>query len=238
MCAPVHTGPPLSGCGALWPQPKAAAGPDAKMEEIEMRNQNYVDKRGLTVRDIVSTGIFTALFFVFYMLGGAFFAPNPVLTFYMPVGSALLCGPVFMVLAAKVHKRWAITVLGVIIGLVMFATGMHWAFGLGLILMGAAADLVAGLGKYKSIPMDILAYMVLSFGSTWSYLAFFIDPAAWAGAMLEKGTSQEYIDTMAASAPGWMPAVVVLGTFAAAAVSAWAGSRMVRRQFDKAGITG
>lgn len=203
-----------------------------------MRNQSYADKKGLTVRDIVSTGIFTALFFVFYMLGGAFFAPNPVLTFYMPIGSALLCGPIFMVLAAKVHKRWAITALGVIIGLVMFATGMHWAFGLGLILMGFAADLVAGLGKYKSIPMDILAYMVLSFGSTWSYLAFFIDPAAWAGTMLEKGTSQEYIDTMAASSPGWMPAVVVLGTFAAAALSAWVGSRMVRRQFDKAGITG
>lgn len=202
-----------------------------------MADQMYTEKKGMTVRDIVSTGIFTALFFVFYMLGGVFFAPNPVLTFYMPLGSALLCGPVFMVLAAKVHKRWAITVLGVIMGLVMLATGMHWAFGLGLIVMGIIADVIAGIGKYRSIPMDILAYMALSFGSTWSYLAFFINPAEWTGTMLEKGTAQDYITTMREAATGWMPVVVIAGTFAVAAFSGWVGSRMVRKQFEKAGIT-
>lgn len=202
-----------------------------------MAGQGYAEKKGMTVKDIVTTGIFTALFFVFYMLGGAFFAPNPVLTFYMPIGSALLCGPVFMVLAAKVHKRWAITVLGVIIGLVMFATGMHWAFGTGLIIMGILADVVAGFGKYKSIRMDILAYMVLSLGSTGSYLVFFLNPAGWAGTMLESGTSQDYITTMQEAYAGWMPPAVILGTLAAAALSAWVGSKMLRKQFDKAGIT-
>lgn len=202
-----------------------------------MANQSYVEKKGMTVRDVVSTGIFTALFFVFYMLGGAFFAPNPVLTFYMPIGSAVLCGPVFMVLAAKVHKRWAITILGVIMGLIMLATGMHWVFGLGLIIMGAAADVVAGIGKYKSIRMDILSYMVFSFGSTWTYMVFFIDPAGWAGTMLKKGTSSDYITTMQGASAGWMPAVILIGTFAGAALSTWVGSKMLRKQFDKAGIT-
>lgn len=202
-----------------------------------MRNQTYAVKEGMSVRDIVNTGIFSALFFVFYMLGGLFFAPNPVLTFYMPLGSALLCGPIFMVLVAKVHKRFAITVLGVMLGLVMWATGMHWAFGLGLIVMGSVGDLIAGIGGYKSVKMDILAYMAISFGSTWSYIAFFADPAGWAGIMLKKGTSQEYIDTMMASAPGWLMAVVLLGTLVVAAFSGWLGSRMVRKQFDRAGIT-
>ncbi|MCH1983142.1 MptD family putative ECF transporter S component [Ruminococcus sp. OA3] len=203
-----------------------------------MMKQLYPDKKGLTVRDIVSTGIFTALFFVFYMLGGVFFAPNPVLTFYMPMGSALLCGPVFMVLAAKVHKRWSITILGTIIGLVLFATGMHWAMALGVIVCGILADVVAGFGNYRSIPMDILAYMVLSFGSTGSYIVFFIDPQGWTGTMLRNGTTQDYITTMQSSCPAWMPPLVLIGTLAVAGLSAWAGSRMVRRQFDKAGITG
>lgn len=51
-------------------------------------------KNSLTVKDLVTTGIFSALFLVFALVGGIFFAPNPVLTFYMPIGSALLCGPV------------------------------------------------------------------------------------------------------------------------------------------------
>ena len=77
-------------------------------------------QKGLSVKDLVTTGIFTALMIVFTMLGGMFFAPNPVLTFYMPMGCALLCGPVYLLLVAKVHKRWSITILGIILGFVFF----------------------------------------------------------------------------------------------------------------------
>ena len=72
-----------------------------------------INKKGLTVKDLVTVGIFSALFLVFALVGGIFFAPNPVLTFYMPVGSALLCGPVYLLMLAKVQKRWAVSILGV-----------------------------------------------------------------------------------------------------------------------------
>ena len=64
-----------------------------------------INKKGLTVKDLVTVGIFSALFLVFALVGGIFFAPNPVLTSYMPVGSALLCGPVYLLMLAKVQKR-------------------------------------------------------------------------------------------------------------------------------------
>lgn len=48
-------------------------------------------KAGLSVKDLVTTGIFTALLFVFIMVGGVFFATNPMLTFFMPPG--VLCLP-------------------------------------------------------------------------------------------------------------------------------------------------
>ena len=57
-----------------------------------MSNQVNSLKKGLTVKDLVTTGIFSAIFFVFTLVGGLPFAPNPVLTFYMPMGAALLCG--------------------------------------------------------------------------------------------------------------------------------------------------
>ena len=67
---------------------------------------------------------------MFALVGGIFFAPNPVLTFYMPIGSALLCGPVYLLLLAKVPKRGTATILGVILCVVWFVTGMHWAMAL------------------------------------------------------------------------------------------------------------
>ena len=47
-----------------------------------MSNQVNSMNKGLTVKDLVTTGIFTALLFVFVLVGGVFFATNPMLTFF------------------------------------------------------------------------------------------------------------------------------------------------------------
>jgi energy-coupling factor transport system substrate-specific component len=202
-----------------------------------MNQQSNAVQTGLSVKDLVTTGIFSAIFFVFTMIGGVFFAVNPVLTFYMPMGSALLCGPIYLLLNAKVHKRWSITILGVIMGIIWFVTGMHWAFSLGYIAMGIIADLVAGAGQYKSKAMNMLSYMLMSLGGVFTYVIFFIDPQGWAGTMLKNGTDQSYIDAMNAAAPSWLLVVIIVGTLAVAAFSAGVGGKMLKKQFDKAGIT-
>ena len=58
-----------------------------------MSNQVNSRKKGLTVKDLVTTGIFSAIFFVFTLVGGLPFAPNPVLTFYMPMGRPCCAAP-------------------------------------------------------------------------------------------------------------------------------------------------
>ena len=117
-----------------------------------------ISKKGLTAKDPVTIGIFSALFLAFALMGGIFFAPNPVLTFYMPVGSALLCGPVYLLMLAKVQKRGATFLLGALLCVVWFVTGMHWAMALGYLAMGLAADLAAGAGDYKNGKMNSLSY--------------------------------------------------------------------------------
>ena len=195
---------------------------------------NY--KKGLTVKDLVTVGIFSALFLVFALVGGIFFAPNPVLTFYMPVGSALLCGPIYLLMLAKVQKRGAAAILGALLCIVWFVTDMHWAMALDYLLMGIAADFVAGAGGYRSRKINSLSYVLLSLGGTASYLVFFANPDGWAKTMLGNGTEQSYIDTMRASGTGWILAAMLAGTVIAAIVSALIGCRMLRKQFERAGI--
>ena len=202
-----------------------------------MSNQINPAKKSLTIKDLVTTGIFSAIFLVFTMIGGIFFAPNPVLTFYMPMGAALLCGPVYLLMIAKVQKRWSVTILGIIMGIIWFVTGMHWAFSLGYIGMGIIADLVAGAGDYRNKAVNLLSYMRMSLGGVYTYVVFFSDPQGWASTMLENGTEQSYIDTMSASAPSWLLAVIIIGTLAIAAFSGWIGGKLLKKQFEKAGIT-
>ena len=165
-----------------------------------MSNQVNSMNKGLTVKDLVTTGIFTALLFVFVLVGGVFFATNPVLTFFMPAGGGLLAGPIYLLLIAKVHKRWSLSIMGVIMGIIWFVTGMHWAFALGYLIMAIVADFVAGAGQYKSKKLNSLSYILFSLGGTGSYIVFFVDPNGWAQTMLGNGTEQSYIDTMQATA--------------------------------------
>ena len=202
-----------------------------------LKSQAVRDEKGLTVKDLVTIGIFSALFLVFALVGGIFFAPNPVLTFYMPVGSALLCGPVYLLMMAKVKKRGAAAILGAILCVVWFVTGMHWAMAVGYLVMGVVADFVAGAGGYQSKKVNSLSYMLLSLGGTASYLVFFANPDGWARTMLGNGTEQSYIDTMRSAGTMWILAAMLAGTVLAAAVSAFAGCRMLKKQFEKAGIT-
>ena len=187
-----------------------------------MSNQINPAKKSLTIKDLVTTGIFSAIFLVFTLIGSILFAPNPVLTFYMPMGAALLCGPVYLLMIAKVQKRWSVTILGIIMGIIWFVTGMHWAF---------------SLGHYRNKVVNLLSYMLMSLGSVYTYVVFFIDPQGWASTMLENGTEQSYIDTMSASAPSWLLAVIMIGTLAIAAFSGWIGGKLLKKQFEKAGIT-
>ena len=66
------------------------------------KNKN---KKGLTVKDLITAGVFSALLLVSNALGGGLFAVNPALTFYYPIAGAVLGGPIFMLLLAKVPKR-------------------------------------------------------------------------------------------------------------------------------------
>lgn len=198
---------------------------------------SYLNKKGLTVKDLVTIGIFTALFFVFELIGSLPFAPNPALTFYQPFGIALLCGPVYLLMVAKVPKRGGIVVLGIINGIIWYVLGMHWAMDLGYVVMGIVAEIVAGAKGYRNIKWNIASFSLFCLGPAGVFLAYFADPAAWAETMLNNGTSQEYIDMMTASAPAGILPVILLGTIVLGIISGLVGKKLLKKQFEKAGIT-
>ena len=82
--------------------------------------------------------------------------------------------------------------------------------------------------------MNSVSYIVISLGGTASYLVFFANPDGWAKTMLGNGTEQSYIDTMRETGSVW---IMLVGTVLAAAVTAFVGCKMLRKQFEKSGIT-
>ena len=55
--------------------------------------------------------------------------------------------------------------------------------------------------------------------------------------MLKNGTTQDYIDAMQSAADWWVLVVMYIGTILVAGISGYVGSKMLKKQFEKAGIT-
>lgn len=105
------------------------------------------------------------------------------------------------------------------------------------LIMAIVADFVAGAGQYKSKKLNSLSYILFSLGGTGSYIVFFVDPNGWAQTMLGNGTEQSYIDTMQATANTGILIAMFAAAIITSAISAFVGCKMLKKQFEKAGIT-
>lgn len=201
-----------------------------------MSNLSTVSKQKLSIKDLVVTGIFSALFFVMTMIGGIFFAPNPVLTFLLPPAVALLTGPVYLLLIAKVPKHGPILILGILMGLLMFVTGMYWLWSVAYIVLAIVAELISGAGKFNNMKLNIIGFMIFSLNPIGSYMMLWINQNKYIDYLVGKGTEQSYMNTMVDTARDWMLPAMIIGTLLLAFISALLGKRLLKKQFEKAGI--
>ncbi len=122
--------------------------------------------------------------------------------------------------------------MGVIMGIIWFVTGMHWAFALGYLIMAIVADFVAGAGQYKSKKLNSLSY-ILSLSVALVHIVFFVDPNGWAQTMLGHGTEQSYIDTMQEPLTPAFSIAMFAAAIITSAISAFVGCKMLKKQFEK-----
>lgn len=195
------------------------------------------EKKGfLNAKDLITTGIFSVLLLLAAMLTGGPFSAVPTLTFYFPIGAAVLAGPIFMLFIAKVPKHGALAIVGVLLCILGTITGMHWGMNFGFLLCAVLAAITAGIGNFKKPVLNLIAYIVYCIGPMGTYFVFFFNKESWVSFMLKKGTEQEYIDKMSEVATGTTMVIMVVGTIIVATLSGLLGLRLMRKQFIKAGI--
>ena len=173
----------------------------------------------LTVPDLISVGVFTALYFVLVTVATFACALLPgVGNILLPAVAALISGSVYMLLAAKLQKFGGITIMGLVMGLFFFVSG-HFVLSFAAnIICGVAADLVAAAGKYRSKKLLLASYVVFSYGLT------------------ARGKDAAYIDTLFAPINSGSFVVSMLAILICALVGGFFGQKMLKKHFEKAGI--
>lgn len=170
------------------------------------------------------------------MIGGGVFACNPVLTYWLPPAVAILTAPVYLLMVAKVPKHGPILIMGILMGILMFVTGMYWMWPIAYVVFAIAAELVSGIGKFKNMKSNILGYIIFSLNPLVTYSMMWINQKEYVEYLLKKGTDQAYMDTMIATAQSWMLPAIIISTVILAWIGALIGKHLLHKQFEKAGI--
>lgn len=192
----------------------------------------------LTVPDLISIGVFTALYFVLVTI--ATFASVAIFPGFnnvvLPAFCALISGCVYTLLVVKLQKFGGISVMGIVMGL-FFMISSHFIISFAAnIVMGIVADCVAKVGKYKSKKWIILSYVLFSYGLFGPVIPMWFMKDAYVANLVARGKDAVYIAELFANINMVTFVLAVVATLICALVGGWFGMKMIKKHFVKAGI--
>ena len=191
--------------------------------------------RSLKPKDLITVGIFTALYFVvffgFGMLG--FFGPA-VHAVGIVLGS-LANGIVFALYVTRIRKPGMVFLTAIVSSLLMVLTGHAWTTLITAAVFSVLAELVLAGGRYRSARASVIAYGVFSLWVAGPILPLYLQHDAYIANIGEQ-MGEDYArawDTL--FSPTFMAGLLVV-VFLASCLGGLLGQKMLRKHFVRAGI--
>ncbi len=212
--------------------PEGAAGP------VKVTVSGAQRGAGLSVPNLVTVGIFTALYFlVTAIMTFTVGALVPVVGMVLPpAATALVAGSIYFLLMAKVPKFGGITAMGLVMGLFFFASG-HFVLSFAAnMVCGLVADLVAKAGAYRNRMLSLVSYVVFSFGLTGPILPMWLMKDAYVANLVARGKDAAYIDTFFAGINATTAVVCVVATLVCAVLGGLFGRYVMEKHLKKANL--
>ena len=191
-------------------------------------------KEKIQVKDLIRVGIFTAIYYVIFFACGML-GYIPILFVMLPVIIPIITGIPFMLFMSKTKKFGMVTIMGVLLGILMFATGHTWVPVLTGLVFGLLGDLIFKAGRYTSFKNIIIGYAVFSIWMVGAMLPMWLMRESYFE-YIETNMGAEYTNQILALTPNWMAIGVVGLAFAAGIAGAFLGKAVLRKHFEKAGI--
>ena len=188
-------------------------------------------------RDLITIGIFSAIYFVInfiFMLMSGF---HPMIWILMPALIALFTGVPFMLMCVKVQKPGAVILMGLITGLLYFVTGQFTVIILVTFVIGCGlGEIVRAATKYNSFKGNTISFALFSLGMVGSPLPIWIMRDNFLAQITEQGMPADYVATLEAISSPVMLVVMVVAPLVTAVIGAWIAKGMFKKHFTKAGI--
>lgn len=193
-----------------------------------------MDTKKLTGKDLITVGIYTAIYMIVVFVIGATNA-IPVLyppsLFVMP----LLAGIPMMLYYSKIEKFGMLTITGVIMGLFFYICGYTWICLVCIIPSALAADIILKVMGYKKFSSMLVSYMVFVLGIMGGPAnLWFAGQSYWDG--ISESMGAQYAEQLAKYMPSWLFPIGFVLLAAGGCCGALLGRKMLNKHFKKAGI--
>ena len=193
-----------------------------------------LNSKKLTIPDLISVGVFTAIYFVLVTIATFSCALLPgVGNILLPAVAALISGSVYMLLAAKLQKFGGISIMGLVMGLFFFVSG-HFVLSFAAnIVCGVLADWVASRSQYRSKKVLLASYVIFSYGLTGPILPLWFMKDAYIANLTARGKDAAYIDTLFAPINNGSFVAAIAAILVCAVLGGLFGQRMMKKHFEK-----
>lgn len=191
----------------------------------------------LTGRDLITIGIFSAIYFVlnFVAMITGFV---PVLWLLLPGVAGILTGIPFMMMESKVRKPGSILIMGAITALLYFVTGQFTVL---LLITFAVASILSevyrAITKYDNnfIHMTI-SFIIFCYGMLGSPMAIWVYKDSFLAQIQQNGMSAEYVQSLSGLISTPMFIGLCVSPIIGGLVGAMIAKGLFRKHFRKAGI--
>lgn len=196
-----------------------------------------VKGRGMSGKDVITVGIFSAIYFVinfaFMLLGGL----HPLLWILMPGFIALFTGIPYLMMCAKVQKVGSVLLMGLITGLIYYVTGQFTVVILvSFVLACGLAEITRVITHYRSMAGNLVSFVLFSVGMVGSPLPIWLMREDFLLQITEQGMPADYVNTLAALSSNGMLIVLFLAPVVGAVIGGILARAMFRKHFEKAGL--
>lgn len=201
-----------------------------------MQNTSEISNK-LNVKDLISVGLFTAIYFIIFILSTAT-TVVPIMSFGFCALCALIAGIPMILFFSRIKKYGMVTIMSVLMAIIIFVMG-YGPIGAGITLVcGIIADIILKAGKWQSWKHMLSAYSVFSL---WG-VGTLIPIVMMGNTYFERyraAMGDDYVEEASAvlnSISSMLVPVVAVLTIICAIIGAYIGKAVLKKHFERAGI--
>jgi len=204
------------------------------MEQTATKKELKTAKKGLTGKDLITVGIYTAIYIASIFLIGMFNAIPIFYPIFMFVGP-LIIGIPMMLYYIKIEKFGMLTITGTICGIFFYISGYTWICVAVIVPAALIADIALKIGGYKKFISMAISYALLSIGLLAGPAPlWFAGESYWDN--IRNSMGDQYAEQLAKFMPMWMLPVAFVLLIIGGFLGALLGRKMMNKHFKKAGV--